>query len=95
LKKAPAYPALRELFRGAFHEDWPDVHGSAAGAVDDFLRGRNPEELQELAREATRALAELGDSRRASEKLLRKIGGAFEPESPAELRPLLERLAAG
>lgn len=90
MKPAPRYPALRRLFRGTFHQDWPEEHETAGGALDDAVRRLDGNERSVLAAEAVRALAEL--DRAGARKLLRRLGGAFEPDSPAELRELLGRL---
>jgi CdiI immunity protein len=48
------FAALRELFRGYFHQDWKQEYGTIEQAVQQFARDTDPEQRAEVARQWTR-----------------------------------------
>ena len=98
MTKRPAKrSALRDFFRGYLHEDWPEEHETPLAAAEAFLAESAAEEKAAAEEEAAKSLAALGPKpgRRSVDAILRKLGGAWEPEEPAELVEVLERLRRG
>ena len=87
---ADDYPQLEAFFCGYLHQDYPEEHGTVAGAVGAFRRDARAPERRAVKKEwkAFRA-ATAGETLKAVvEKLTRGLGGAWAPRKRADLDAL-------
>jgi CdiI immunity protein len=87
---ADDYPQLEAFFCGYLHQDFPEEHGTVAGAVAAFRRDARAPERRAVKKEwkAFRA-ATAGETLKAvGEKLTRGLGGAWTPRKRVDLEAL-------
>ena len=90
------YPALRETLPGYLHEDFQEMHGTVAGAVEAFLSEASEEEIQAVREEWQRLRNQFaGRPLKELKAALARLGIAWRPASEEELRGLDEILTRG
>ena len=83
---AAEFPALAEFLPGYLHEDFRSEYGSAAEALRAFCREASGEEVRALAAEWKRFRKMLvGKGLPEVQSALQTLGGAWRPQSEAEL----------
>lgn len=88
------FPAFSEFLRGYLHEDFVEEYGSPFQATEAFIGDLSDEELGEVMDEAAELLDVLvTEGFGVVMDILRDLGGAWEPESEAELKKLLTILS--
>lgn len=93
---ADDYPQLEAFFCGYLHQDYPEEHGSVAGAVAAFRRDARAPERRTVKKEwkAFRAATADETLKAVGEKLTRGLGSAWIPRKRADL-DALDLLIAG
>jgi|SRR6516162_9372358 len=92
----PEWKALGAFFSAYLHQDFSDEYGSAAAAAAAFRMDAAPEELLATVEEWRAWRAGLGDlAPAAAAAAIRKLGGAWQPGSLAELDEVERALGAG
>jgi hypothetical protein len=90
------FKALGGFFSAYLHQDFLDEYGSVAAAAAAFSMDAEPQEVQESLEEWTTWRAGLGDvSPQEAAAAIRKLGGAWQPGTLAELDDLGRALGAG
>jgi len=93
---AADYPALRELLAGYLHEDFQESSGTAAEAMEAFLKEAREDEIQQVSEEWKRLRAHFaGRPLAESQAALVRLGIAWRPASEEELRRVDEILTRG
>ena len=93
---ADDYPQLEAFFCGYLHQDYPEEHGSVAGAVAAFRRDARRPERGAVKKEwkAFRAATDGETLKAVGDKLTRGLGSAWIPRKHADL-DALDALIAG
>lgn len=86
-RQSSQFPALREFFRGYFHQDLEEEYGSAEAAARQFWRDADEGQRRAVAEEWDRLLrhTETGTLDHIN-KLLKKSGSAWTFASLAEVQ---------
>lgn len=88
-KQEPAFMALRDFFSGYLHQDFHDEHGSAQAAAAAFCRDAQSDELAAVRKEWDVWRKQLDSTAPdVVATAIRKLGGAWQPQSPADLDAL-------
>jgi hypothetical protein len=88
------YPALLEFVPAYLHQDFGEEYGSAAEAVAAFLTDASEDEILRVKDEWQRLHQVLGDgSLREWQAALRRLGGAWQPQSVEEVQSVSEILS--
>ena len=93
---ADAYPQLEAFFCGYLHQDYPEEHGTVAGAVAAFKRDARAAERRAVKKEwkAFRTATDGETLRSVGEKLTQGLGGAWTPRKRVDLLALDTLIAA-
>jgi len=89
-----AFVALRAFFSGYLHQDFRDEYESAGAAASAFCREAAPDQLATVLREWSQWRKLLASA--SSEEIavaIRRLGGAWQPASSADLDQIEQRLA--
>jgi hypothetical protein len=92
MPRSSDFPVLTSLVRGYFHEDFPEVHGSAVAAVTAFCADAGPGERRQLANELE-ALVRFAASRPVRDLrrfITKDLGSRWEPKSRDDIAELLD-----
>jgi CdiI immunity protein len=85
-KQEPSFMALRDFFSGYLHQDFRDEYASAVGAAEAFCNDAQSDELAAVRREWDLWRKQLdATAPDAAATAIRKLGGAWEPQSLADL----------
>jgi CdiI immunity protein len=88
--KTASFPELQRVFAGYLHEDFVQVHGTAAAAIQAFHADANDSERRRFAREAQRFLQATERMDFAEvQALVTRFGARWVPDSRAELEAVL------
>jgi hypothetical protein len=92
-----AFPALAAFLKGYLHEDFPDEHGSPAGAVRAFCRDASAGERRALESELVMLLeaARKNPPRALQRFVTRELGSGWNPKSADDLERLLAVVRGG
>lgn len=83
------FPALRELFRGYFHEDLEDEYGSPEAAARQFWKDADQEQRKAVAVEWSKLLDGTKQlSLDQTNQLLQKIGSAWTFDTRDDLQKI-------
>jgi len=87
---ADDYPQLEAFFCGYLHQDYPDEHGSVAGAVAAYRRDARAPERRAVKKEwkAFRTATDGETLKSIGAKLTRGLGGAWAPRKRSDLDAL-------
>ena len=92
----PEFQALGGFFSAYLHQDFAAEYGSAAAAAAAFRKDAQPEEILAVIEEWQTWRAGLGNSSpHEAAAAIRKLGGAWQPETLGELDDLGRALRAG
>ena len=85
-KHEPSFMALRDFFSGYLHQDFRDEYGSAVGAAEAFCNDAQADELAAVRKEWDLWRKQLDTTAPdAAATAIRKLGGAWYPQSLADL----------
>ena len=91
---AEDFPALQDFLGAYFHEDFMDEYGSPEAATKQFCEDAAPEEVKQTLQEWRALYATLkGQPIAEWQAALRKLGGAWQVTSVAEIVRVGELLA--
>jgi hypothetical protein len=91
---AADFPALRRVFAGYLHEDFPVEHGTPAAALEAFLEDADTTECRRFAKDARRFLARTAALEFAAvQELVGRLGSRWTPPSREALVALLNDAA--
>ena len=91
-----AFVALCAFFSGYLHQDFRDEYESAGAAASAFCREAAPDQVATVLsewRQWRKLLASASSQEIAG--AIRRLGGAWQPESCADLDQIEQRLAGG